>query len=135
MTFLLLLPKDLLNRVEEFQTQSQKLLATDMPRSSDLQQLLDSSFEYDLELPLESLRERLEQARWLEERLQACQEPGTLTLDVMRRLIDLGVGLTPHPTVEKAMAELQELLTMSEHLDDRCKSLLKARLDVSYLNF
>ncbi|KAM5180075.1 lysine-specific demethylase 5B [Mantella aurantiaca] len=119
--------KDLLSRVEEFQMRSQKLLATDMPRSSDLQQLLDSSFQFDLELPLESLRERLEQARWLEEQQQACQDPGTLTLDVMRRLIDLGVGLAPHPTVEKAMAELQELLTMSEHLDDRCKSLLKAR--------
>lgn len=126
--------KDLLNRVEEFQTCSQKLLATDMPRSSDLQQLLDSSFQFDLELPLESLRERLEQARWLEEQQQACQDPGTLTLDVMRRLIDLGVGLAPHPTVEKAMAELQELLTMSEHMDDRCKSLLKARLGVSYIN-
>ncbi|XP_063810892.1 lysine-specific demethylase 5B isoform X2 [Pseudophryne corroboree] len=119
--------KDLLNRVEEFQTRSHKLLAAEMPRASDLQQLLDSSFQFDLELPLGSLRERLEQARWLEEQQQACQEPGTLTLDVMRRLIDLGVGLTPHPTVEKAMAKLQELLTMSEHWHDKCKSLLRAR--------
>ncbi|XP_068125459.1 lysine-specific demethylase 5B [Hyperolius riggenbachi] len=119
--------KDLLNRVEEFQSRSQKLLAADMPKASDLQQLLDSSFQFDLELPIESLRERLEQARWLEEQQQACQDPGTLTLDVMRRLIDLGVGLAPHPTVEKAMAKLQELLTMSEQWDDQCKRLLKAR--------
>ncbi|XP_075051804.1 lysine-specific demethylase 5B, partial [Mixophyes fleayi] len=119
--------KDLLSRVEEFQTRSQKLLAAEMPQSSDLQQLLDSSFQFDLELPLGSLRDRLEQARWLEEQQQACQETGTLTLDVMRRLIDLGVGLMPHPTVEKAMAKLQELLTMSEHWHDKCKSLLRAR--------
>ncbi|KAM9320723.1 lysine-specific demethylase 5B [Gastrophryne carolinensis] len=119
--------KDLLNRVEEFQMQSQKLLAADMPKASDLQQLLDSSFQFELALPLESLRERLEQARWLEEQQQACQEPGLLTLDIMRRLIDLGVGLAAHPTVEKAMAKLQELLTMSEHWDDRCNCLLKAR--------
>ncbi|CAJ0946692.1 unnamed protein product [Ranitomeya imitator] len=119
--------KDLLCRVEEFQARSQKLLAAEMPRASELQQLLDSSFQFDLELPLGSLRERLEQARWLEEQQQACQDPGTLTIDVMRRLIDLGVGLAPHTTVEKAMAKLQELLTMSEQWDDKCKSLLKAR--------
>ncbi|XP_075709612.1 lysine-specific demethylase 5B isoform X4 [Rhinoderma darwinii] len=119
--------KDLLSRVEEFQARSQKLLAAEMPQANELQQLLDSSFQFDLELPLGSLRERLEQARWLEEQQLACQDPGTLTLDVMRRLIDLGVGLTPHTTVEKAMAKLQELLTMCEHWDDKCKDLLKAR--------
>ncbi|KAM4700298.1 lysine-specific demethylase 5B isoform 2-T2 [Discoglossus pictus] len=119
--------KDLLNRVEEFQIHSQQLLLADMPRSCEIQQLLDSSFQFDLDLPLGSLCERLEQARWLEEHQEACQDPGTLTLDVMRRLIDLGVGLTPHPSVEKAMAKLQELLTMSEHWDEKCRSLLRAR--------
>lgn len=121
--------------MEEFQARSQKLLSTEMPRASDLQQLLDSSFQFDLELPLGSLRERLEQARWIEEQQQACQDPGTLTIDVMRRLIDLGVGLAPHTTVEKAMAKLQELLTMSEHWDDKCKSLLKARSSIKQLTF
>ncbi|KAM4794669.1 LOW QUALITY PROTEIN: lysine-specific demethylase 5B [Rhinophrynus dorsalis] len=119
--------KDLLNRVEEFQLCSHKLLSAEMPRACDVQQLLDCSFQFDLDLPLWSLRERLEQARWLEEHQQACHDPRTLTLDVMRRLIDLGVGLTPHPSVEKAMAKLQELLTMSEHWDERCRSLLKTR--------
>ncbi|KAE8623760.1 hypothetical protein XENTR_v10005720 [Xenopus tropicalis] len=119
--------KDLLCRVEEFQLQSQRLLTAEMPQACELQDLLDSSFQFDLDLPLVDIRERLEQARWLEEQHQACKDPRALTLDVMRRLIDLGVGLSPHPTVEKAMAKLQELLTMSEHWDDRCRSLLKSR--------
>ncbi|MEE6493117.1 hypothetical protein FKM82_016745 [Ascaphus truei] len=127
--------KDLLSRVEEFQLRSQKLLSVEVPRASDLQQLLDLSFQFDLDLPLGSLRDRLEQARWLEEKQQACQEPGMLTLDAMRRLIDLGVGLTPHPSVEKAMAKLQELLTMSEHWDDKCRSLLRARPRHSLASF
>ncbi|KAG5835345.1 hypothetical protein ANANG_G00242900 [Anguilla anguilla] len=45
----------------------------------------------------------------------------------MRRLIDQGVGLAPHPSVERAMARLQELLTVSEHWEDRARDLLKAR--------
>ncbi|KAM8976548.1 lysine-specific demethylase 5B isoform 1-T1 [Pelodytes ibericus] len=119
--------KDLLNRVHEFQVRSQFLLAAEMPRACDLQLLLDSSFQFELDLPLGKLWERLEQARWLEEQEHACQDPGSLTLDVMRRLIDLGVGLTPHSSVEKAMAKLQEMLTMCEHWDEQCRSLIKAR--------
>ena len=77
------------------------------------------------ELPL--LRVRLEQARWLEGVQQAGSQPATLSLDTMRRLIDQGVGLAPHPSVEKAMARLQELLTVSEHWEEKTSSLLKAR--------
>ncbi|XP_025141062.1 lysine-specific demethylase 5B isoform X2 [Bubalus bubalis] len=120
--------KDLLNRVEDFQQHSQKLLSEEMPSAAELQDLLDVSFEFDVELPqLAEMRVRLEQAHWLEEVQQACLDPSSLTLDDMRRLIDLGVGLAPYSAVEKAMARLQELLTVSEHWDDRAKSLLKAR--------
>ncbi|XP_059731590.1 lysine-specific demethylase 5B isoform X2 [Bos taurus] len=120
--------KDLLNRVEDFQQHSQKLLSEEMPSASELQDLLDVSFEFDVELPqLAEMRVRLEQAHWLEEVQQACLDPSSLTLDDMRRLIDLGVGLAPYSAVEKAMARLQELLTVSEHWDDKAKSLLKAR--------
>ncbi|MGH0191504.1 UNVERIFIED_CONTAM: hypothetical protein FKN15_064705 [Acipenser sinensis] len=81
-----------------------------------------------MELPeLPVLRGRLEQAHWLEEVQRASSEPNALSLDDMRRLIDLGVGLSPHPSVEKAMARLQELLTVSEHWEDKAKSLIKAR--------
>uniref|UniRef100_M3XK93 [histone H3]-trimethyl-L-lysine(4) demethylase n=1 Tax=Latimeria chalumnae TaxID=7897 RepID=M3XK93_LATCH len=120
--------KELLNRVDDFQHRSEKALSEDMVSASELQALLDVSFEFDVELPqLPVLRERLEQARWLEEVQQASCEPSTLTLDDMRKLIDLGVGLSPHTAVEKAMARLQELLTISEHWEDKARSLIKAR--------
>ncbi|XP_054568880.1 lysine-specific demethylase 5B isoform X1 [Eptesicus fuscus] len=120
--------KDLLSRVEEFQQQSQKVLSEETPSAAELQELLDVSFEFDVDLPqLAEVRVRLEQARWLEEVQQACLDPSSLTLDDMRRLIDLGVGLAPYAAVEKAMARLQELLTVSEHWDDKARSLLRAR--------
>ncbi|XP_074833909.1 lysine-specific demethylase 5B isoform X4 [Carettochelys insculpta] len=120
--------KDLLNRVEAFQQQSQKLLSEEMPSAAELQELLNVSFEFDVDLPqLAELRIRLEQARWLEDVQLACSDQNSLTLDDMRRLIDSGVGLTPHSAVEKAMAKLQELLTVSEHWDDKARNLIKAR--------
>ncbi|CAJ1084618.1 lysine-specific demethylase 5B-B isoform X2 [Xyrichtys novacula] len=120
--------KELLNRIEDFQQHSEKVLADEVPSVAEIQSLLDVSFDFDVELPeLPRLRVRLEQARWLEGVQQASAQPATLTLETMRRLIDQGVGLTPHSSVEKAMARLQELLTVSEHWEDKASSLLKAR--------
>ncbi|OXB67270.1 hypothetical protein ASZ78_015911 [Callipepla squamata] len=120
--------KDLLDRVEAFQQQSQKLLSEEMPSAAELQELLDVSFDFDVDLPqLSELRVRLEQARWLEDVHVASSDQNSLTLDDMRRLIDSGVGLAPYPAVEKAMAKLQELLTVSEHWDDKARNLIKAR--------
>lgn len=120
--------KDLLGRVEELQLQSQKVLSEETPSAARLQALLDVSFAFDVALPeLSAVRVRLEQARWLEEVQQASLDAGSLTLDDMRRLIDLGVGLAPCAAVERAMARLQELLTVSEHWDDKARGLLRAR--------
>ncbi|KAG9352857.1 hypothetical protein JZ751_017433 [Albula glossodonta] len=120
--------KDLMNRVEDFQQHSEKVLAEEAPSAAEIQGLLDVSFELDVELlELPRLRERLAQARWLERVQQASAQPDSLSLDTMRRLIDQGVGLAPHPSVERAMARLQELLTVSEHWEDKARDLLKAR--------
>lgn len=117
-----------MNRIEDFQQHSAKVLADEVPSVCEIENLLDISFDFDVELPeLPRLRMRLEQARWLEGVQQATAHPATLTLETMRRLIDQGVGLAPHPSVEKAMAHLQELLTVSEHWEDKASCLLKSR--------
>lgn len=54
-------------------------------------------------------------------------EPQRVTLELMKRLIDSGVGLAPHHAVEKAMAELQEVLTVSERWEDKARACLQAR--------
>uniref|UniRef100_A0A669ER68 [histone H3]-trimethyl-L-lysine(4) demethylase n=1 Tax=Oreochromis niloticus TaxID=8128 RepID=A0A669ER68_ORENI len=120
--------KDLLTRVDDFQQRSERLLSDESPSALELQDLLDVSLGLDVELPqLPLLRERLEQARWLETVQQASSRPDSLCLDTMRRLIDQGVGLAPHSSVERAMARLQELLTVSEQWEERVLSLLEAR--------
>ncbi|RXN19500.1 lysine-specific demethylase 5B-like protein [Labeo rohita] len=120
--------KALLNRVEQFQQQSTDLLAEDMPGSSALQALLDEGAGLDVELPqLAVLRQRLEQARWVEAVQEASDQPADLSLDCMRRLIDQGVGLAPHACVERTMARLQELLTVCEHWEEKAHNMLTAR--------
>ncbi|XP_014899908.1 lysine (K)-specific demethylase 5Ba [Poecilia latipinna] len=120
--------KDLLTRVDDFQQRSNRLLSDEAPSPQELQELLDMSLGLDVELPqLPLLRERLEQARWLEAVQQASSRPDSLCLDTMRRLIDQGVGLAPHSSVERAMARLQELLTVSEQWEERVLGLMDAR--------
>uniref|UniRef100_A0A671PER2 [histone H3]-trimethyl-L-lysine(4) demethylase n=1 Tax=Sinocyclocheilus anshuiensis TaxID=1608454 RepID=A0A671PER2_9TELE len=120
--------KALLNRVEQFQQESSDLLAEDMPGSSALLGLLDEGASLDVELPqLAVLRQRLEQARWVEAVQEASDQPADLSLDCMRRLIDQGVGLAPHACVERTMARLQELLTVCEHWEEKAHNMLTAR--------
>uniref|UniRef100_A0A4W6FYN2 [histone H3]-trimethyl-L-lysine(4) demethylase n=1 Tax=Lates calcarifer TaxID=8187 RepID=A0A4W6FYN2_LATCA len=120
--------KDLLTRVDDFKQRSERLLSDESPSPLELQDLLDVSLGLDVELPqLPLLRERLEQARWLEAVQQASSWPDSLCLDTMRRLIDQGVGLAPHSSVERAMARLQELLTVSEQWEEKVLSLIEAR--------
>uniref|UniRef100_A0A8C4FEH8 [histone H3]-trimethyl-L-lysine(4) demethylase n=1 Tax=Dicentrarchus labrax TaxID=13489 RepID=A0A8C4FEH8_DICLA len=116
--------KELLENVEDFHERAQVALSDEMPDSSKLQALLDLGSGLDVELPeLPRLKQELQQARWLDE----VGSYNTLSLSLMKRLIDSGVGLAPHHAVEKAMAELQEILTVSERWEDKARACLQAR--------
>uniref|UniRef100_A0A667ZN87 [histone H3]-trimethyl-L-lysine(4) demethylase n=1 Tax=Myripristis murdjan TaxID=586833 RepID=A0A667ZN87_9TELE len=117
--------KELLENVEDFHERAQVALADEMPDSSKLQALLDLGSGLDVELPeLPRLKQELQQARWLDEVRVTLAEPHRVTLELMKRLIDSGVGLAPHHAVEKAMAELQEILTVSERWEDKARACL-----------
>ncbi|XP_060788216.1 lysine-specific demethylase 5B-B isoform X2 [Neoarius graeffei] len=125
--------KELLNRIEDFQAHSEKVLSDEVSADSvvEIQALLNESSEFDVYLPeVPRLRERLEIAHWLAAVRQAessGSNPRGLTLDAMRQLIDRAVGLTSDPAIERAMARLQELLTVSEQWEEKVQALLKAR--------
>ncbi|XP_044042840.1 lysine-specific demethylase 5A isoform X2 [Siniperca chuatsi] len=120
--------KELLENVEDFHERAQVALSDELPDSSKLQALLDLGSGLDVELPeLPRLKQELQQARWLDEVRVTLAEPHRVTLELMKRLIDSGVGLAPHHAVEKAMAELQEILTVSEKWEDKARACLQAR--------
>ncbi|KAJ3612364.1 hypothetical protein NHX12_020640 [Muraenolepis orangiensis] len=120
--------QELLENVEDFHERAQVALSDQLPDSSRLQALLDLGSRLDVELPqLPRLKQELQQARWLDEVRVTLSEPQRVTLEEMKRLIDSGVGLAPHHAVEKAMAELQEVLTVSERWEDKARGCLHAR--------
>uniref|UniRef100_A0A5F8G2F8 [histone H3]-trimethyl-L-lysine(4) demethylase n=1 Tax=Monodelphis domestica TaxID=13616 RepID=A0A5F8G2F8_MONDO len=120
--------KNLLDDVEEFHERAQEAMMDETPDSSKLQMLIDMGSSLYVELPeLPRLKQELQQARWLDEVRLTLSDPQRVTLDVMKKLIDSGVGLAPHHAVEKAMAELQELLTVSERWEEKAKVCLQAR--------
>uniref|UniRef100_A0A8C9EU68 Lysine demethylase 5A n=1 Tax=Pavo cristatus TaxID=9049 RepID=A0A8C9EU68_PAVCR len=120
--------KNLLDDVEEFHERAQEAMMDEVPDSSKLQELIDMGSGLYVELPeLPRLKQELQQARWLDEVRSTLLDPQRVTLDVMKKLIDSGVGLAPHHAVEKAMAELQELLTVSERWEEKAKVCLQAR--------
>uniref|UniRef100_A0A670JLC7 [histone H3]-trimethyl-L-lysine(4) demethylase n=1 Tax=Podarcis muralis TaxID=64176 RepID=A0A670JLC7_PODMU len=119
---------NLLDDVEEFHERAQEAMMDEVPDSSKLQMLIDMGTGLYVELPeLPRLKQELQQARWLDEVRVTLSDPQRVTLDVMKKLIDSGVGLAPHHAVEKAMAELQELLTVSERWEEKAKVCLQAR--------
>lgn len=123
-----ILLQNLLDDVEEFHERAQEAMMDEIPDSSKLQELIDMGSGLYVELPeLPRLKQELQQARWLDEVRSTLLDPQRVTLDVMKKLIDSGVGLAPHHAVEKAMAELQELLTVSERWEEKAKVCLQAR--------
>uniref|UniRef100_A0A4W3GPR8 Lysine-specific demethylase 5A n=1 Tax=Callorhinchus milii TaxID=7868 RepID=A0A4W3GPR8_CALMI len=122
------LVKELLDSVEEFHVRAEEALTDETPDSTKLQSLIELGSGLDVELQeLPRLKQELQQARWLDEVHLTLSDPDKVTLDVMKKLIDSGIGLAPHPAVEKAMADLQELLTVSERWEEKAKICLQAR--------
>lgn len=122
------LVKELLDKVTDFQNEAQAALNEETPDSEKLEKFMDYGITLDVDLPeIPKLKQVLHQARWLDEVKYTTQDSHNLTLEVMRKLIESGVGLAPHPAVEKAMAELQELLTISERWEEKARLCLQAR--------
>ncbi|XP_052677656.1 lysine-specific demethylase 5A-like isoform X4 [Crassostrea angulata] len=123
------LVKELLDKVVQFQKDAQEALDAETPDSEKLEQLIEFSVTLDVDLPeIPKLKQVLQQAKWLDEvKLTLLEDQQQVTLESMKKLMEAGVGLAPHPAVEKAMAELQELLTVSERWEEKARICLQAR--------
>ncbi|XP_061178889.1 lysine-specific demethylase 5A-like isoform X2 [Saccostrea echinata] len=123
------LVKELLDKVVQFQKDAQEALEAENPDSEKLEQLIEFSVTLDVDLQeIPKLKQVLQQAKWLDEvKLTLLEDQQQVTLESMRKLMEAGVGLAPHPAVEKAMAELQELLTVSERWEEKARICLQAR--------
>ncbi|GIX89785.1 hypothetical protein CEXT_172121, partial [Caerostris extrusa] len=121
--------KELLDRCVAFQVEAQEILddekVTD-PRQ--LEKILLTGTNLDIEIPeMIPLKYKLDQCLWLEEVRGILMYPDRVTLEVLRGLLEKGITLPVYPTVEKVMAELQELLTFGEKWEEKAKSYLQTK--------
>uniref|UniRef100_A0A8C7VFV2 [histone H3]-trimethyl-L-lysine(4) demethylase n=1 Tax=Oncorhynchus mykiss TaxID=8022 RepID=A0A8C7VFV2_ONCMY len=94
-----------------------------------LQALLEKGAGLPVDAPeCELLKGLQEQGRWLGEVRQTLgPEGGEMTLAVLRNLMEVGCNVPQSVSVETAMAELQELLTIAERWEEKAQICLEQR--------
>ena len=123
-----------LQTVEDFQSQAQTLASAwrrDSP-PEELQSLLERGATLPVLVPeCENLEGLKEQGVWLDEVRRTLGTEGgerqEVMLDVLRTLMEAGCNVSQSVSVETAMAELQELLTIAERWEEKAQICLEQR--------
>uniref|UniRef100_A0A8C8M948 [histone H3]-trimethyl-L-lysine(4) demethylase n=1 Tax=Oncorhynchus tshawytscha TaxID=74940 RepID=A0A8C8M948_ONCTS len=102
---------------------------TNAPPPEQLQALLEQGAGLPVDAPeCELLKGMQEQSRWLAEvRRTMGPEGSEVTLVVLRSLMEAGCIVPQSVSVETAMAELQELLTIAERWEEKAQICLEQR--------
>ncbi|XP_007957146.1 lysine-specific demethylase 5D-like [Orycteropus afer afer] len=121
--------KVVLEHVEAFRVEAREALASLPSSPRQLQSLLERGQQLGIEVPeVHQLQQQVEQACWLDEVKQALApsaERGSLV--IMQGLLVTGAKVASSPAVDKARAELQELLTIAERWEEKAHFCLEAR--------
>ncbi|XP_047433228.1 lysine-specific demethylase 5C isoform X1 [Mugil cephalus] len=129
--------QSVLRTLEEFQSKAQMLLnekdwRKDSPPPEQLQSMLEQGAQLPVVVPECGLLQGLkEQGHWLAEVRRTLGTDGgvrqEVTLDVLRNLMEAGCNVPQSASVETAMAELQELLTIAERWEEKAQICLEQR--------
>uniref|UniRef100_A0A673BNN4 [histone H3]-trimethyl-L-lysine(4) demethylase n=1 Tax=Sphaeramia orbicularis TaxID=375764 RepID=A0A673BNN4_9TELE len=129
--------KAVLQTVEAYQTRAQALVndkdwRRDSPPPEQLQTLLEQGGKLPVVVPECELLEGLqEQGHWLADVRRTLGTEGgerqEVTLVVLRNLMEAGCNVPQSVSVETAMAELQELLTIAERWEEKAQICLEQR--------
>ncbi|XP_045649760.1 lysine-specific demethylase 5D isoform X6 [Ursus americanus] len=121
--------KDVLEQVEAYQIEAREALASLPPSVGLLQSLLEKGQQLGIEVPeAYELQQQVEQAQWLDEVKQALAPSAQRgSLVIMQELLVTGAKIASSPSVDKARAELQELLTIAERWEEKAHFCLEAR--------
>uniref|UniRef100_A0A8C7K317 [histone H3]-trimethyl-L-lysine(4) demethylase n=1 Tax=Oncorhynchus kisutch TaxID=8019 RepID=A0A8C7K317_ONCKI len=118
-----------ISQLEDVQVSSLQDWRRDAPPPEQLQALLEQGAGLPVDAPeCELLKGMQEQSRWLGEvRRTMGPEGSEVTLVVLRSLMEAGCIVPQSVSVETAMAELQELLTIAERWEEKAQICLEQR--------
>ncbi|XP_062855327.1 lysine-specific demethylase 5C isoform X2 [Trichomycterus rosablanca] len=127
-----------LQKMEEFESRAQVVLSSNAgewkhsspaPSKEEVQTLLEEGLALPVVVPsCQHLSGLQEQRRWLEQVRRTMKTGGgDVTLAVLRNLMEVGCSIPQSVSVETAMAELQELLTIAERWEEKAQICLEHR--------
>uniref|UniRef100_A0A673YLF2 [histone H3]-trimethyl-L-lysine(4) demethylase n=1 Tax=Salmo trutta TaxID=8032 RepID=A0A673YLF2_SALTR len=118
-----------MSQLEDVQVSVHQDWRRDSAPPEQLQALLEQGAGLPVDAPeCELLKGLQEQGRWLGEVRQTLgPEGGVMTLAVLRNLMEVGCNVPQSVSVETAMAELQELLTIAERWEEKAQICLEQR--------
>uniref|UniRef100_A0A8C3HTA1 [histone H3]-trimethyl-L-lysine(4) demethylase n=1 Tax=Chrysemys picta bellii TaxID=8478 RepID=A0A8C3HTA1_CHRPI len=122
-------PQAVLERALAFQEEAQEALRGLPASAAQLQGLVARGARLGVAVPeTRQLERQVQQAAWLEEVKRALRSPRErVPLALVRGLAQAGATVAPSPAVEKARAELQELLTIAQRWEEKAHLCLEAR--------
>lgn len=122
--------------MEAYQIEAREALASLPPSVGLLQSLLEKGQQLGIEVPeAYELQQQVEQAQWLDEVKQALAPSAQRgSLVIMQELLVTGAKIASSPSVDKARAELQELLTIAERWEEKAHFCLEARWGPVFLH-
>ncbi|XP_069560397.1 lysine-specific demethylase 5C isoform X1 [Brachyistius frenatus] len=129
--------QSVLRTVEDYQNRAQELVndkdwKKDSPPPEQLETLLEQGAKLPVVVPeCDTLQGLKEQGHWLTDVRHTLGTEGgerqEVTLDVLRNLMEAGCNVPQSVSVETAMAELQELLTIAERWEEKAQICLEQR--------
>uniref|UniRef100_H2Y6C7 [Histone H3]-trimethyl-L-lysine(4) demethylase n=1 Tax=Ciona savignyi TaxID=51511 RepID=H2Y6C7_CIOSA len=128
-----------IENIQDFIASVEVGLGKEEPAMDEITKLLEDSSQFDLDLPqIPLLHQALQQARWLKDVRSHLlledpedEDRAPVTLEQLRKLIDDGISVAPKQSVERAMAELQELLVLAESWEAKARDCLTNKVQVS----
>lgn len=120
--------KDLLERTNQFEAESAKLLETPLQSCSiiDVERCIDNSIGLCIDLPsLHQMNDRLKQLKWLKD-VQTRQKVGDVDdIDTLKNILQSGLKLKSEDCILKVSHELQHLIKEAERWEHAAQSVLK----------
>lgn len=129
--------KFILDQVLQFQKEAAELEAKE--DNCDIEQLekcIDFGDSICIELPqLIRLKQKLTQIQWLDEVKSIQEDPKSIHRDDLAKLIEKGMTIPPHLTIENTLSELQALMIAIDKWEEKAKLYLhtKSRQTISSL--
>ncbi|XP_066591934.1 lysine-specific demethylase 5A isoform X2 [Prorops nasuta] len=121
--------KFILDQVVQFQKDADEFQSQE--ENCDVEKLekcIDFGDSICIELPqLIHLKQRLTQIRWLEEVKSIQEDQKSMTREELARLIEKGMTIPPHFSIENMLSKLQNLMIAIDKWEDKAKLYLQTR--------